>query len=238
MRSRFLLLLPALALAVASISCPWTDEAATTLLPEPAPRLTVSPPAPTPAAAPPAPKPAATAAPVDPALLVTLPPELVDDGSDDVKEADPPPPSRRPEVDELASTAKETWVFAEPHWKARRIGYLRAGAIVERRAEAVAKNHACPEGWYRVEPHGYVCVGGTATLNVSDAVVETSAKRPRRDGLPYAYVMTRFPPPPFYARLPSAAELLKVEPDIKIAPHLRWSCAWILRRSAQNRRQL
>jgi hypothetical protein len=238
MRSRTLLVVAALALPVASISCPWTDDA--TPLPAPEPPLTrivaSAPPtshAPTAAipvvAARPAASPGATsasaspAAPIslpggaatkDPGLLATLPPELVDDGSDDVKDDEPAPPPR-PEIDELASTAKETWVFAEPHWKARRLGYLRAGALVQRRAEPVTRNHACPDAWYRIEPRGYVCVGSTATLNVSSAVVETSAKRPRRDGLPYTYVMSRFPTPTFYARLPSATELAKVEPDIK-----------------------
>lgn len=179
-------------------------------------------------------KPAASAAPLvaaPPAVPPpeeALPPELVDDGSDDVKDADPPPakPDPRDPRDELASTAKETWVFAEPFWKARRIGYLRAGAIVGRRSKPVAKNHACPEGWYRIEPKGYVCVGATATLNVSDAVVETSARRPRRDGLPYTYVMPRYPAPPFYARLPSAAELEHTEPDIQ--SHLRKAARMML----------
>jgi L,D-transpeptidase catalytic domain len=223
MRSRFLLLLPAFALPLASVSCSWRDESAIALLrAEPAPVAVSA--APRPAAAPPAPPPQVAVAPsspvVDPGLLTTLPPELVDDGSDDVKDPDPPPPEKPArEVDELASTAKETWIFAEPHWKARRIGYLRAGAIVPRRAEPAARNHACPEGWYRIEPRGYVCVGATATLNVSDAVVETSAKRPLRSGLPYTYVMSRFPPPPFYARLPSAEEQQSVEPDL--AGHLR-----------------
>jgi hypothetical protein len=209
MRSRLLLLVPALALSVASVSCPWTEDvAAVPLQPEPLAK------APAPPAPLPAPPPTPVVAAPDPGTLSTLPPELVDDGSDDVKDTDPPPPAR-PEVDELASTAKETWVFAEPQWKARRIGYLRAGAIVERREEPVAKNHACSEGWYRIEPRGYVCVGATATLNVSDAVVETSAKRPRRDGLPYTYVMSRFPAPPFYARLPTTDELRRAEPDIE-----------------------
>ena len=200
--------------------------------PEAKPTAPAPPPPARPAAAAPAPPPPVVAAvpvavpvaaaPVDPGLLPTLPPELVDDGSDDVKDPDPAPPAPPApgrEVDELASTARETWIFAEPHWKARRIGYLRAGAIVERRAEPAAKNHACPEGWYRIEPRGYVCVGPTATLNVSDAVVETSAKRPRRDTLPYTYVMSRSPPPPFYARLPDAREALRAEPDLPA--HLR-----------------
>jgi hypothetical protein len=144
----------------------------------------------------------------------------VDDGSDDVKDPEPaPPPRAGREVLELAATGKETWVFAEPHWKARRIGYLRAGAVVERRAEPAAKNHSCPEGWYRIEPRGYVCVGEKATLDVFEPVVEAASRRPRLDGLPYTYVMSRFPPPPFYGRLPSAEEALRVEPDLK--GHLR-----------------
>ena len=214
MRSRLLPFLPALALSF--VSCPWSEDPAPLVRPEPTPPAATAL-----VTAAPAPAPQPAAAPRDPAPVPALPPELVDDGSDDVNDPEPPPPPRRPErePDELASTAKETWIFAEPHWKARRIGYLRAGAIVERRATPSARNHACPEGWYRIEPRGYVCVGATATLNVSDAVVETSARRPRRDGLPYTYVMSRFPPPPLYARLPTAEETLRVEPDIQ--GHLR-----------------
>jgi hypothetical protein len=225
MRSRLLPFLPALALSF--VSCPWSEDIAPLVLPEPAAASQEVGPAPGPVTtALPASAPIVRTAPAattatDPALLPVLPPELVDDGSDDLKDPEPPPPPRTPEreVDELASTAKETWIFAEPNWKARRIGYLRAGAVVERRAAPSAKNHACPEGWYRVEPRGYVCVGATATLNVSEAVVETSAKRPRRDGLPYLYVMSRFPPPPLYTRLPSADEARRVEPDLPA--HLR-----------------
>ncbi len=229
MRCRSLLLLPAFALPLASVSCSFREEAAALLVRAEPAALAVAAPH-RPAAAPPAPPPppqiaalppVATGAPADPGLLVTLPPELVDDGSDDVPDPEPPAPKPAPEreVDELASTAKETWIFAEPSWKARRIGYLRAGAVVPRRAQPAAQNHACPEGWYRIEPRGYVCVGATATLNVSDAVVETSAKRPLRYGLPYTYVMSRFPTPPFYARLPSAEEQRRVEPDL--AGHLQ-----------------
>jgi L,D-transpeptidase catalytic domain len=223
MRARLVLIVSAIATSSFGAGCPRSEEApakaAAQMMPTPAPALPPSP-APLQAAAPLLPPPAPTAAAIDPADLTALPPELVDDGSDDVVDADPtPPPAARGDVDELASTAKETWVYAAPYWKARRIGSLRAGAIVERRAEPAARNSACPEGWYRIEPHGYVCVGSTATLNISDPVVEASAKRPRRDGLPYTYVMSRFPPPPLYARLPSAEEALSVEPDLK--SHLR-----------------
>ena len=216
MRARFVLFLSAFAASTLSAGCPLRDdvpaEAIALAAPSPAPPVL-------PLVAPPLPAQATTssappAVAVEPADLATLPPELVDDGSDDVQDPEPPPPVVHGEVDELASTAKETWIFAQPSWKARRIGYLRAGAIAKRSAEPVAKNSNCVEGWYRIEPRGYVCVGATATLNIFDPVVEASAKRPRRDGLPYTYVMSRSPPPPFYARLPSAEEALSVEPDL------------------------
>jgi hypothetical protein len=226
MRARFVLFLSAFATSTLTAGCPLHHDAPAESLaialaaPSPAPPALplVAPPLPAQATtpiAPPAPAPIAVA--VEPADLATLPPELVDDGSDDVLDPDPeptPPPVVHGQVDELASTAKETWIFAQPNWKARRIGYLRAGAVARRSAEPVAKNSNCTEGWYRIEPRGYVCVGATATLNIFDPVVEASAKRPRRDGLPYTYVMSRFPPPPFYARLPSAEEALSVEPDL------------------------
>ena len=114
-----------------------------------------------------------------PRALATLPPDLVDDGSDDVVDPEPtPPPAVDDEVDELASTAKETWIFAAAELEGRRIGYLRAGAVVERRAEPAGEERACAKGWYRIEPRGYVCVGATATLDVFDPVVEASTRRP------------------------------------------------------------
>jgi lipoprotein-anchoring transpeptidase ErfK/SrfK len=145
-----------------------------------------------------------------------LPDELIDDGSDDdVEDAGLPPevPASQP-VPELASTALETWVYAEPRWSARRIGYLRAGAIVERDLEPEGRS-SCPEGWYRIQPKGFVCARKTATLDVFDPVVEASRPGPRRDGLPYHYVMSRFPTPPLYARLPSADEQRRHEPNLE-----------------------
>jgi hypothetical protein len=66
-----------------------------------------------------------------------------------------------------------------------------------------------------VKPRGFVCVGAMATLDVHDPVVEASTRRPSRDGLPYAYVMSRFPPPPLYARLPTEEEQQKSEPNLR-----------------------
>ncbi|WP_437929942.1 L,D-transpeptidase [Sorangium sp. So ce291] len=119
---------------------------------------------------------------VDPLALAALPPQLVDDGSDELPRLDPPPATPQTpaeEVDELASIARETWIFAEPRWTSRRIGYLRAGAVVARRPEPSGRA-SCAGGWFRIEPSGYVCIGASATLNIHDLAVEASSRRPIR----------------------------------------------------------
>ncbi|WP_437679805.1 L,D-transpeptidase family protein [Sorangium sp. So ce131] len=119
---------------------------------------------------------------VDPLALAVLPPQLVDDGSDELPSLEPPPvttPQPEEDVHELASIARETWIFAEPSWTSRRIGYLRAGAVVARRP-APSGRKSCGGGWYRVEPNGYVCIGASATLNIHDLAVEASSRRPVR----------------------------------------------------------
>lgn len=148
-----------------------------------------------------------------------LPDELIDDGSDQVEGAGLPPetlPNQAPF--ELASTARETWIYAEPRWSARRIGYLRSGAVVVRDAEPEGTS-SCPEGWYRIQPMGFVCAGKHATLDLFHPIVEASRPGPRQDGLPYHYVMSRHPAPPLYNRLPTPAEQARHEPGL--AAHLR-----------------
>ena len=115
----------------------------------------------------------------------------------------------------LASIATETSIYEEPRWGGRRLGYLRAGASVRRGAEPIASGPRCPEGWYRVEPRGFVCVGAMATLDLQHRVVIASAHPPREDGLPYVYALSRSPGPPLYARLPSAMDQLRFEPDLR-----------------------
>jgi hypothetical protein len=147
----------------------------------------------------------------------------------DMDETSPEPEKPAPSKDtskkptenvfELASIAKETWIYAEPRWKSQRIGYLRAGAVVVRKEKPRSRAH-CPDGWYGVEPRGFVCVGTYATLDVYHPVAEAARSRPvRGDGLPYTYVMSRNPPPPLYARLPTEKDLADIEPDLK--SHLR-----------------
>ena len=119
----------------------------------------------------------------------------------------------------LVSIAKETIVRAEPRWGAKRIGYLRAGAIVGRAADATTTHH-CSGGWYRIEPEGYVCVGKTASLDPSHPIAVAAGRRPNRsEPLPYTYGRSRFPTPPFYVRVPTEKQQKIAEPDLR--KHLR-----------------
>jgi hypothetical protein len=123
---------------------------------------------------------------------------------------------------ELVSLARETWVYVSPSWSSRRLGYLRAGSIVETQPEP-ATFRKCRGGWYRLVPRGYVCVGSRASLDLSHPVALLSARRPDMTGLPYLYVISRFPPPPLYARLPTVEQQLEVEPkrDYHLRKHTR-----------------
>jgi hypothetical protein len=125
----------------------------------------------------------------------------------------------------LAATAKETFVYSRPDWKSRRLGYLRAGAVVARGAEPVGHS-GCSQGWYAVAPQGYVCVGKMATLDVGDPVVQAEHTRAdRHAALPYRYGESRFPTPPLYTRVPTKKQQLDTEPDLARHPDLR-ARAW------------
>jgi hypothetical protein len=111
----------------------------------------------------------------------------------------------------LASIAMRTWIYVAPDDRSTKLGYLRAGAVIDR-AEASAGNTNCAGGWYRVVPRGFVCVGKGASLSLDHPVTEAAVRGPLRDGnLPYVYVTSRSPPPHLYFRLPTHADQRRVE---------------------------
>jgi len=108
--------------------------------------------------------------------------------------------------DKIASIAMRTWVYQQPKAQATKLGYLRAGAVVER-ARKSAGQDGCAGGWYRVEPRGYVCNGKGASLELDHPVVQAALRGPRRgEPMPYRYVVSRKPPPHLYFKLPSEEE--------------------------------
>jgi L,D-transpeptidase-like protein len=111
----------------------------------------------------------------------------------------------------LASIAMRNFVYISPDYQSTRLGYLRAGAVIERGA-AAAGYKRCKGGWYRVHPRGYVCVGIGATLDVEHPVPSAVYRAPRRgEPFPYHYVISRVPPPHLYVHLPTLEEQHTVE---------------------------
>jgi hypothetical protein len=114
----------------------------------------------------------------------------------------------------IASIAMRTWIYVAPSDRSTKLGYLRAGAVVDR-AENSAGTKSCEGGWYRIAPRGYVCVGNGASLAIDHQVVQAALRGPDRGRtLPYSYVMSRSPPPHLYFRLPTEAEQRRTEGDM------------------------
>lgn len=115
--------------------------------------------------------------------------------------------------DKIASIAMRTWIYQTPDEHGTKLGYLRAGAVVDR-ANRSAGNEGCEEGWYRVAPRGYVCVGKGASLDLEHPVVQSALAGPARgEPMPYDYVISRSPPPHRYFKLPSDEEQKSAEGD-------------------------
>ena len=122
----------------------------------------------------------------------------------------------------IASTAWRTWVYTDTGPTRTRFGYLRVGAIVDARGPAI-KNEGCEQGWYRVNPRGFVCIGKGASLTIDEAIVQQAAVRPKRGaGLPYIYAMATGTPPNFYFSLPSREHLLHLEGSDRRSSFATW----------------
>ena len=132
-----------------------------------------------------------------------------------------PPPLEVPisKTAKLGSVALQTNVYAAPADGAKKIGYLRLGAVVARSDKAVGTD-GCPDGWYGVAPRGFVCVGKNATLDLENPLLRAASVRPDTDKpLPYAYGFVRAVAP-LYLRLPSKEE--QVATEFHLERHLAW----------------
>lgn len=113
----------------------------------------------------------------------------------------------------IHSIAIETYVRALPTRGARALGYLRAGGSVLRSNDPVGTD-GCPEGWYAVQPEGFVCNGPTATLDPKSRILTYAVPGPARGKpMPYQYARVRGKVPHYYARLPDAKDRRRIEGD-------------------------
>ncbi|MCC6216759.1 MAG: L,D-transpeptidase [Polyangiaceae bacterium] len=133
------------------------------------------------------------------------------DGAPGLHAATVPAPGR-PRVH---AKAQRVWIHERPSARAARVGYLRAGASSPT-GDGPAGREGCRDGWYSVEPEGFVCVGsGGATLDGEDPIVVATrehAPDPLRK-LPYIYGTVRRPGP-VYAGPPARSDLDAAEPDL------------------------
>jgi hypothetical protein len=126
----------------------------------------------------------------------------------------------------LVATARATFVYETPSFEARRIGYLRAGQIVPREAEAMGFE-GCPGGFFGVRPRGYVCAGDWASTDPEHPAAQALSSRADRGALlPYRYGMSRFPTPPLYTRVPTYAERAQQEPELHYHVRHQGSSPW------------
>lgn len=130
----------------------------------------------------------------------------------------------------LASIAMRNYIYIAPDYQSTRIGYLRAGAIVDRAAVPAGFNR-CKAGFYRIAPRGYVCAGVGASLEIEHPVALAAYRGPRRgQPFPYDYVISRIPTPHLYVHLPTPDEQHAVEGRPMNTPPMN---PWILRELAE-----
>ncbi len=125
-----------------------------------------------------------------------------------------PPAAASDETDVLVATAKQTLVYARPSFKAPKLGYLRAGAVVHRGARP-AGHEGCRGGFYEVAPEGYVCAGSNASLDPRSPIARAVPRRADRTAtLPYEYGAAAGPGAPLYSRIPDTADERAAEPGL------------------------
>lgn len=126
----------------------------------------------------------------------------------------------------VGALSKQTIIRSRPDLDAPTIGFARTGALLRR--AAVPSGHAgCKEGWYRVEPDGYVCVGQTATTDQNHPIIRLASLQPDRSlGLPYPYGTSRYPTPPLYTRIPTQEEQQIAEQDLQSHLKKNFGAVW------------
>lgn len=117
----------------------------------------------------------------------------------------PEPPKNGPK---LGSIADITPVYDRPGPDGKQIGYLHAGAKVARAVKPYSRED-CAGGWYPIRPRGFVCVGPTATLDLSHPTLAAMSLEPKLDQtLPYVYASV-LKDTPLYARDPKLKDAVR-----------------------------
>ncbi|MBI4703012.1 MAG: L,D-transpeptidase [Deltaproteobacteria bacterium] len=109
-----------------------------------------------------------------------------------------------------------TKIHLEPDLDAPIIGAIRAGQSIPLKPDATRferrKLYLCTDGWYAVEPRGYVCVGGlNATLDAGDPRVAAAAEALPDTAQVYPFRFGTSAGAPQYLRIPTKEEQRQAE---------------------------
>jgi hypothetical protein len=152
-----------------------------------------------------------------------LPPhavETVDAAAEPIAEEAPPPPPPRVPI-RVGAANFQVSVLDRMEWPetgngARRLGYLRHGAVVDA-YEGRVVNDECTDGWYELVHGGYVC-GKAVTPELKNPRVRLAPKQPDRDaGMPYRYGVNLSDGTPLYRRVLAADDRKKYERPPEVA---------------------
>ncbi len=104
-------------------------------------------------------------------------------------------------------------VWSAPGPTARRLGYLRAGALLQSTTSLPVADEGCEGGWYELDTGGFVCSERDVTIFSGERLPERRARQPDRDVvLPYEFATVR-ERTPLYRRLPSIEEIVELLPE-------------------------
>ncbi|HZO13245.1 MAG TPA: L,D-transpeptidase [Polyangiaceae bacterium] len=111
----------------------------------------------------------------------------------------------------VTSIRDRTWIWREPKVEGERwLGYIRVGQSVRLRAPEKVRGIGCSQGFFAIEPRGYVCHDKTVTLERDTPFLRANAHAmPRSDSFPYEWAISSGAP--MYARLPTPEEQQKTE---------------------------
>ncbi len=132
-----------------------------------------------------------------------------------IAEAPKPPPSGA----RIYSKGRFAWIHSAPGEHKGWIGYLGLGGSVALKGGSVEKarvaaNGGGCEGWYAIEPVGFMCTDDSATIDPNDPVVVALAKDPPKTDSPFPYEYGESTGAPRYPHLPSPEEQKGKEWDL------------------------
>jgi len=127
-------------------------------------------------------------------------------------------PAAVPAGARIFSRARFAWITQAPRPSRGWLGYLGLGGSVAVRGgslEAARISGPGCDAWYAVEPVGYVCAGGAATVDPNDPVVTALRREAPRLDSPWPYQYGESIGAPRYAKIPSAEEQREKEWDLE-----------------------